>query len=524
MADILLNRTFTLWVWFAPRPLSGDGGANALPTKPLNSTSTPKPSRHAMTRHAVTPSIPHLVYSISRQPSPPTPCQNMQPHHLYTVSIHYDRRLYREDIRGSIAHALMLAKQGIITDDEAEAIRTGLLDIKQEIESETFPWRPELEDIHMNIESRLKEKIGPVAGKLHTARSRNDQVATDMRLFTMGVCEDALKSAASLQRALVQQAEKNAGTIMPGYTHLQRAQPVLLAHHFLAYFHMLQRDKQRFQQCRNAAAVLPLGSGALAGLPYPLDRQFVAEKLGFDSISSNSMDAVTDRDFLLDFHSAAATCMMHLSRLGEELVLWSSQEFAFVTLADQFTTGSSIMPQKRNPDFAEIGRGKTGRVYGNLFGLLTTLKGLPLTYNRDLQEDKEGCFDTVDTLLSTLQVFAGMIDTMNVNADTMHHAAQTGNMLATDLADYLVARGMPFREAHGVLRQASEYARENTKEVHQLTLEEYRQFSDLFDENVLKITLQGSIEGRNVPGGSAPNRVADALREAREVLEAENHA
>ena len=304
---------------------------------------------------------------------------------------------------------------------------------------------------------------------------------------------------------------------MPGYTHLQRAQPVLLAHHLLAYFEMIQRDKQRFRQCRRAAAVLPLGSGALAGLPYPIDRQFVADALGFDDISLNSMDAVADRDFLLDFHAAAAISMMHLSRLGEELVLWSSQEFAFVTLADQYATGSSIMPQKRNPDFAEIGRGKTGRVYGNLFALLTTLKGLPLTYNRDLQEDKEGFFDTVDTLLSTLQVFAGMIETMTVNADWMYDAAQTGNMLATDLADYLVARGMPFREAHGVLRRASDYARENAKEVHHLTLEEYRRFSPLFGEDVLKITLQGSVESRDVPGGTAPNQVAAALATSQEI-------
>ncbi len=443
----------------------------------------------------------------------------MQPHEQYTVSIHYDRRLYREDVRGSIAHARMLAKQGIITGDEAEAIRRGLLDIQQEIEAGTFPWRPDLEDIHMNVEARLKEKIGDVAGKLHTARSRNDQVATDMRLYTMKSCDQAVEAAIHLQQSLLNQAEKHANAIMPGYTHLQRAQPVLLAHHLLAYFEMIQRDKLRFRQCRRAAAILPLGSGALAGLPYPLDRQFVADALGFDDISLNSMDAVADRDFLLEFHAAAAISMMHLSRLGEELVLWSSQEFAFVTLADQYATGSSIMPQKRNPDFAEIGRGKTGRVYGNLFALLTTLKGLPLTYNRDLQEDKEGFFDTVDTLLSTLQVFAGMIETMTVNADRMYDAAQTGNMLATDLADYLVARGMPFREAHGVLRRASDYARENAREVHQLTLEEYRRFSPLFDEDVLKITLQGSVESRDVPGGTSPNQVAAALKDARKLLE-----
>ena len=378
----------------------------------------------------------------------------MQPFDQYTVSIHYDRRLYREDISGSIAHALMLAKQGIIAEEEAEAIRRGLLSIQQEIEEDTFPWRPELEDIHMNVEARLKEKIDDVAGKLHTARSRNDQVATDVRLYAMKICRKAVEATVHLQKALLQQAQQHTAVIMPGYTHLQRAQPVLLAHHLLAYFHMLQRDKRRFQQCRNSAAILPLGSGALAGVPYPLDRQFVADKLGFDSISANSMDAVADRDFLIEFHAAAAISMMHLSRLGEELVLWSSQEFGFITLAEHYTTGSSIMPQKRNPDFAEIGRGKTGRVYGHLMAILTTLKGLPLTYNRDLQEDKEGFFDTVDTLLSTLQVFAGMIDTMTVHPTRMEDASQTGNMLATDLADYLVARGMPFREAHGILRHS----------------------------------------------------------------------
>ena len=444
----------------------------------------------------------------------------MQQFNEYTVSIHYDRRLYREDIAGSVAHARMLAKQGIIATEEAEAISAGLESIRKEIETGKFPWRPELEDIHMNIESRLREKIGPAAGKLHTARSRNDQVATDMRLYTMGACQRASKAEADLQWVLLNRAEEYAEVIMPGYTHLQRAQPVLLAHHLLAYFQMLQRDRERFRQCHAAAAVLPLGSGALAGAPYPLDREFVAKELGFDSISENSMDAVSDRDFLVDYHTAAATCMMHLSRLGEELVLWSSQEFSFITLAPQYTTGSSIMPQKRNPDFAEIGRGKTGRVYGHLMGILTTLKGLPLTYNRDMQEDKEGFFDTVDTLLSTLDAFTGMIGTMTVNSQRMEEASQRGNMLATDLADYLVGRGMSFRDAHGVLRQASDYARSQGKEVHQFTLEEYRRFSDLFNEDVLKISIAGSVESRDVPGGTAPRRVQAAIQNARNQMEA----
>ncbi|MEE9261540.1 MAG: argininosuccinate lyase, partial [Dehalococcoidia bacterium] len=294
----------------------------------------------------------------------------------YTVSIHYDRRLYRQDIAGSIAHARMLAKQGIITSDEAEALCDGLAAIGVEIEMGEFPWRPDLEDIHMNIEARLKEKVGPVAGKLHTARSRNDQVALDMRLYTKEASQKAIKGITKLQEALLNRAEEHKALVMPGYTHLQRAQPVLLAHHLLAYFEMLQRDRVRFQQCHATADVLPLGSGALAGVPYPLDREFVAKELGFSSISANSMDAVSDRDFLVQYQSAAAICMMHLSRLAEELVLWSSQEFGFVTLDAQYTTGSSIMPQKRNPDFAELARGKTGRVYGHLMGLLTTLKAL----------------------------------------------------------------------------------------------------------------------------------------------------
>ena len=444
----------------------------------------------------------------------------MQQFNEYTVSIHYDRRLYREDIAGSMAHARMLAKQGIIATEEAEAICDGLESIREEIKTGKFPWRPELEDIHMNIEARLREKIGPAAGKLHTARSRNDQVATDMRLYTMGACQRASKAVSNLQGALLDRAQEYVGVIMPGYTHLQHAQPVLLAHHLLAYFQMLQRDRKRFRQCRRAAAVLPLGSGALAGAPYPLDREFVARELGFGGISENSMDAVSDRDFLVDYHAAAATCMMHLSKLGEEMVLWSSQEFSFITLAPQYTTGSSIMPQKRNPDFAEIGRGKTGRVYGHLMGILTTLKGLPLTYNRDMQEDKEGFFDTVDTLLSTLNAFSGMISTMTVDARRMEEASQHGNMLATDLADYLVDRGMSFRDAHGALRQASDYARSQGKEVHQFTLEEYRRFSDLFDQDVLKISLMGSVEGRDVPGGTAPRRVQEAIRHARKQMEA----
>ncbi|MCH7606192.1 MAG: argininosuccinate lyase, partial [Chloroflexi bacterium] len=308
----------------------------------------------------------------------------------YTVSIHYDRRLYRHDIEGSIAHARMLAKQGIITQEDASSITHGLEKVREEIRTDSFPWDPALEDLHMNIESRLHELIGPAAGRLHTGRSRNDQIALDMRLYAKEVIGETVKGLRGVQRSLVALADQYPGVVMPGYTHLQRAQPVLFAHHLLSYFQMFLRDLGRFRDCYRRTDVLPLGSGALAGVAYPTDREFLANELNFSGISANSMDAVSDRDFVLEYLSSGATCMMHLSRMGEELVLWSSREFGFIRLAEEFTTGSSIMPQKRNPDFAELARGKTGRVYGNLMGLLTVMKGLPLTYNRDLQEDKEG--------------------------------------------------------------------------------------------------------------------------------------
>ena len=437
----------------------------------------------------------------------------------YTVSLHYDRRLYKQDIAGSVAHARMLARQGIIPDEEMELIVQGLSAIRQEIEEGAFPWRPELEDLHMNIEARLTERIGEVGGKLHTARSRNDQVATDLRLYTMEVIQQTLEGIRRLQGCLLDQAEAHPETILPGYTHLQRAQPVLLAHHLLAYFQMLRRDAQRFQEAHARAAVLPLGSGALGGSPYPLDREGVARELGFSRVSENSMDAVSDRDFVLDYLYAAAVTMTHLSRLAEELVLWSSEEFGFVRLSDDYTTGSSIMPQKRNPDFAELARGRTGPVYGHLMGLLTTLKGLPLTYNRDLQEDKEALFDTVDTLMPTLEVFGGMLSTLQFNAQAMGQAATGGYMLATDLADYLVRHGMPFRQAHGVVAELSRYAAGQGKGFDKLSLEEYRTFSDRFEQNVFDVTAQSSVAARDVPGGTAPGRVRAALQEARQSLE-----
>ncbi|MFH1140481.1 MAG: argininosuccinate lyase [Chloroflexota bacterium] len=443
----------------------------------------------------------------------------MEPTHPYTSSIHYDRRLYKQDIAGSVAHARMLARQGIISQKDAKAIVDGLAAIQEEIASGTFPWKPELEDIHMNIEARLFEKIGDTAGRLHTARSRNDQVAVDMRLYTKEAIQDTVARVSNLQRAFLDMAQANKNVLLPGYTHLQRAQPVLLAHHLLAYFHMLQRDKERFQECYRRADVLPLGSGALAGVPYPVDREFLAKELGFSRISENSMDAVSDRDYLVEYMADAALCMAHVSRLAEEIVLWSSQEFDFIRLADQYTTGSSIMPQKRNPDFAELARGKTGRVYGNLIGLLTVLKGLPLTYNRDLQEDKEAFFDTVDTLQSTLEVMAGMVGTMRVNSKRMRQAAEESYVLATDLADYLVAKGVPFREAHGIVARLSSYAAQEGKLFKELMLEEYRRFSTHFGQDVYQVTLESSIAARDVPGGTAPGQVERALERAKAMLE-----
>ena len=446
----------------------------------------------------------------------------MNPPSDYTVSIHYDRRLYRQDIAGSIAHARMLARQGIIAAREADLIVDGLCRVREEIEAGRFPWRAELEDVHMNIEKRLYEIIGPAAGKLHTARSRNDQVATDVRLYVKEIIGETLDALRALRAAFVQTASANSTVLMPGYTHVQRAQPVLFAHHMLAYFEMFGRDSLRFRQARKSADVLPLGSGAMAGVPYPIDRESAASELGFHAVSANSMDAVSDRDFLLEFHAAASICAMHLSRLGEELVLWSSDEFGFVQLDERYTTGSSIMPQKRNPDFAEIARGKTGRVYGNLIGLLTTMKGIPLTYNRDMQEDKEGLFDTVDTLIPTLRVAEGMVSTMRVHANRMRSAAERSYALATDVADYLVAKGTAFREAHGIVTRLSRHAADSGKRLDELGLDEYQRFSDKFDADVRGITVESSVRSRDVRGGTAPNRVESAISDAMIELENED--
>jgi len=437
----------------------------------------------------------------------------------YGASVSFDKRLAAYDIKASLAHAAMLARQSVITDQEAATIAAGLKDIAGEIAAGAFEYKTELEDIHMNIEARLTEKIGAVAGKLHTARSRNDQVATDLRLFTRDAIKDARTRIGGLQQALLRQAEAHADTVLPGYTHLQPAQPVLLAHHLLAYFEMLERDKARFADCLKRSDVLPLGSGALAGVAHPVDRDFVARELGFPAVSGNSMDAVADRDFVIEYEAAAATCMMHISRLAEEIILWSSAEFAFVEMDDAYATSSSLMPQKKNPDVAELARGKTGRVYGSLLAMLTVMKGLPLTYNRDLQEDKEGFFNAVDTLLQTLEVTAGMVSTIRFQPENMARATERGYLLATDLADYLVGKGEPFREAHQAVAKLVGYAAAKGKALPELGLEEYRKFSPRFAADVLELDMAASIAARDNTGGTAGGRVKKALAEAKMILQ-----
>ncbi len=437
----------------------------------------------------------------------------------YTSSLPFDRRLYRYDISGSIAHARMLAKQGIISPEEARTIQKGLETIAREIEQDKFNFKPELEDIHMAIEARLFELAGDVAGKLHTARSRNDQVALDLRLFTRDAISETIACLRKLQQSLVSLAEDNKDVVMPGYTHLQPAQPVLLAHHLLAYFEMLQRDVERFNDALKRTDVMPLGSGALTGVAYKIDRDFVAGELGFSRLSHNSMDAVSDRDFVIEYLAAASICIMHLSRLAEEVILWSSAEFDFIELDDAYATGSSLMPQKKNPDVAELARGKTGRIYGHLIALLVTMKALPLSYNRDLQEDKEGLFDTVDTLLPSLEVFSGMVRSLKVKKENMEQAANRGYILATDLADYLVAKGEAFRSAHGITARLISYAANKGKPLSQLSLSEYQCFSPLFDDGIYSVTAVSSIAARNITGGTAPQQVAKALARAKEIVD-----
>jgi argininosuccinate lyase len=435
----------------------------------------------------------------------------------YTSSLAVDRRIALEDVRGSIAHARMLAHQGIIPADDGEEIVAGLLQIRQEIEEGRFEFNERLEDVHMNVEARLSQLIGPAAGRLHTARSRNDQVVTDLRLWLKAAIAETIACLHDLQISLVEVASLNRRAVQPGYTHLQRAQPVLVAHHLLAYFEMFERDIGRFADCYARADVLPLGSGALAGVPYPIDREMVARELEFSAISANSIDAVSDRDFALEYLAAASIAMMHVSRLGEDIILWSTTEFGFIDLPDAFATGSSIMPQKKNPDVAELARGRSGKVYGALLSLLTTMKGLPLAYNRDLQEDKEPLFAAHDTLNSTLTILAELVAHLRFRRQQGRRASG-GFLLATDIADYLTRKGMPFREAHNVVGQLVKYCEANNKELRQLTFDEYLAHSRYFDEDVLKIDVRYSLRYRDVPGGTAPRRVAVAIRRARTIL------
>jgi argininosuccinate lyase len=437
----------------------------------------------------------------------------------FTASIGFDRRLYAYDIQGSVAHCRMLAKCGIIADDEAAAIIRGLEEIKEEIERGAFAFEVRWEDIHLHIERRLIEKIGPVGGKLHTARSRNDQVALDMRLYLRDEIRVIQHDIRQLQRTLVELAERHLDVIMPGYTHLQRAQPIRFAHHLLAYDEMLERDHQRFADCLGRVNVLPLGAGALATTTYPIDRDYVAQLLGFPAIAENSLDAVGDRDFVIECCAAAALLMMHLSRLSQELTLWCSAEFGFIELADAFATGSSIMPQKKNPDVAELVRGKTGRVYGHLQAVLTVMKGLPLAYNRDMQEDKEALFDTIDTVKACLRVMAPLLASLTLHPERMRAAAAEGFGTATDMADYLVAKGVPFRQAHELVGRIVRHCLEQQRSLEALTLEELRGFSPLFEADVFAaIALEAAVERRRVRGGPARARVAEriqAIRRAR---------
>jgi argininosuccinate lyase len=437
----------------------------------------------------------------------------------FTASIHFDARLYRHDIAGSRAHAKMLARQGLISAAEGEQILQGLAAIEQEIEQGEFVFRPELEDVHMNIEKALVEKIGAAGEKLHTARSRNDQVALDLRLYLREESDRLMVLLTETQKALVLLARKNFGLIMPGYTHLQRAQPVLVSHHLLAYYEMFGRDRARLTDGRTRINIMPLGAAALAGTGLPIDREFVATELGFPAVTANSMDTVGDRDFAVEFLAACALIQIHLSRLAEELILWAGDEFKYVILADSFCTGSSIMPQKKNPDVAELIRGKSGRVTGNLVALLTTLKGLPLTYNRDLQEDKEPLFDSVDTVSSCLAIMAELLAHLEFNADRLAAAVRTGFMTATDLADYLVLKAVPFRTAHAIVGRAVAYCLTQGKELTDLSLAELQRFSDLIDQDVFAVlTTRGSVDSRLSTGGTAGKRVAEALAAAEQQL------
>jgi argininosuccinate lyase len=437
----------------------------------------------------------------------------------YTASIDFDRRLAEFDIEGSLAHARMLHAVEILSAEDLAAIEKGLAQIREEVRAGAFEWSPDLEDVHSNIEQRLTALVGDAGKRLHTARSRNDQVATDVRLYLRAAIDEIADLVKAAQRALLGLAEQHADTVMPGYTHLQVAQPVSYAHHLMAYFEMLARDAQRLADCRKRVNRLPLGSAALAGTTFPIDRLMVAKELGFDGVCENSIDAVSDRDFAIEFCAAAALVMTHLSRFCEEVILWMNPRFAFIELADRFCTGSSIMPQKKNPDVPELIRGKTGRVNGHLVALLTLMKAQPLAYNRDNQEDKEPLFDTVDTLSASLRVFTAMLGGITVNADAMRKAALEGYATATDLADYLVKQGAPFREAHEAVAQAVRFAEGRGCDLADLKLPELQQFSPLIGQDVFAaLTLESALTARSHIGGTAPARVKAAIAKARKSL------
>jgi argininosuccinate lyase len=433
----------------------------------------------------------------------------------FTASVGFDQRLYRQDIAGSTAHAKMLAKVNILSPDELKAITQGLEEIEQEIAAGNFNWSVAREDVHMNIEARLTEKIGDAGKKLHTGRSRNDQVATDIRLYLRDAIDAILLEIRRFQEGLLNQAAVNAETVMPGFTHLQIAQPVSFGHHLLAWFEMLHRDYQRFAEMRGRVNVSPLGAAALAGTTYPIDREFVAKELGFEAVCENSLDAVSDRDFAIEFCAAAALCMTHLSRQAEELIIWSCSQFNFINLPDRFCTGSSIMPQKKNPDVPELVRGKVGRVNGDLISLLTLMKSQPLAYNKDNQEDKEPLFDAIDTLHDCLRAFADMVPAITANADTMRAAADEGFSTATDLADYLVKQGLAFRDAHEIVGQTVAWCEKEEKKLADVPLQVLQQFSALIKEDVYSVlTLEGSLAARNHIGGTAPEQVKAAVKRA----------
>lgn len=434
----------------------------------------------------------------------------------FTASIGFDYRLYHHDINGSIAHATMLAKVGVLTDAERDQIITGLEEIRAEIVAGKFTWSVSLEDVHMNIEAVLTQRIGITGKKLHTGRSRNDQVATDIRLYLRDEIDAIAKELTRLQQGLLIVAEREADTIMPGFTHLQTAQPVTFGHHLLAWFEMLQRDYSRLMDCRKRMNYLPLGAAALAGTTYPIDRAYTAQLLGFDAPTENSLDSVSDRDFAIEFSSFAAILMMHMSRFSEELVLWTSSQFSFIDLPDRFCTGSSIMPQKKNPDVPELVRGKTGRVYGHLTALLTLMKSQPLAYNKDNQEDKEPVFDAIDTVKDCLRAFADMVPAILPRKEKMYEAAKRGFSTATDLADYLVRRGVPFRDAHEIVGKSVGYGVQTGKDLSEMTLAELQQFSTVIEQDVFAVlTLEGSVAARNHIGGTAPVQVKAAVERAK---------